>query len=72
MEAVEQSRIRLLRKPYRQAELAAAIEEVFVASSLSGVKLETLARRVVPFLAVLIAALIAILLVPWFSLALVG
>lgn len=44
---------------------------LFVACSLSGVKLETLARRVIPFLLVLVAALLAILLVPWFSLALV-
>ncbi|MBZ8135166.1 TRAP transporter large permease [Afifella sp. IM 167] len=44
---------------------------LFVASGLSGVKLETLARRVIPFLVVLVAALLVILLVPWLSLALI-
>lgn len=44
---------------------------LFVACSLSGVKLETIARRVVPFLLVLMAALLAIVLIPWISLALI-
>lgn len=44
---------------------------LFVACSLSGVRLETIARKVIPFLLVLLAALLAILLVPWISLALI-
>lgn len=44
---------------------------LFVACSLSGLKLETVARKVLPFLLVLLVALLAILLVPWISLALV-
>ena len=44
---------------------------LFVACNLTGLPLERVARATVPFVIAMVAALIAVILVPWFSLAVV-